>query len=789
MQAFQTRKLDFEPRRGVYVKITDLLDDKEFAVEPELIDYMEDLDLIYRTLCGILFNFVPQSGHPGGSISSGRIVECLLYHTMNYNMGDPDDRAADIISYAAGHKAMGLYSMWALRNELIRQYDESLLPSDIRKQMRLEDLLGFRRNPTQRTPLFKQFQAKPLDGHPSPLVPFVKLSTGASGVGVASSFGLGFAARDYFGKDAPFVHLIEGEGGLTPGRTHEAMSAASTAQVNNIVLHLDWNQASIDSDHVCREDGKPGEYVQWAPMEYAYLHDWNVIQVPDGFDFRQILAAQRLATRTLNDQPTFIVYRTIKGWQYGIEGKGSHGAGHKFCSDEFYAFMKPFEDRYQIQFPRFSGEKTDDNIEKVYYEYLMVIRDTLTKVPELVQALGKNLQNSAARLSGLSRKPRPNVPEVSRLYGFKPDEIPTEMITPPGEATTLRASLGSVLNYLNKASGGAVFACAADLLGSTSIKDTNIGFSDGFWNAVSNSESRLLAIGGICEDSMGALVSGISAFGKAIGAASSYGAFIAALEHIPARLHGIGQQAARDYNDAPFNPFLLVCAHVGLKTGEDGPTHADPQPLQLLQENFPPGVMITLTPWDPNELWPVVMAALNRRPAVIAPFVTRPVEKIFDRKQLNLPPLEAAAKGVYAVRKADTSQSKYHGTIVIQGSGVMNAFVEDVLPRLNESGLNMNVFYVTSAELFEALPTDEQEAIFPQRLKQEAMGITGFTLPTLHRWIRSEEGTRRTLHAFRHGRFPGSGQAHKVLEEANLHGEGQWQAVREYARWMEEQGR
>ena len=33
-----------------------------------------------------------------------------------------------------------------------------------------------------------------------------------------------------------------------------------------------------------------------------------------------------------------------------------------------------------------------------------------------------------------------------------------------------------------------------------------------------------------------------------------------------------------------------------LKTGEDGPTHADPQCLQLIQENFPPGIMVTLTP-------------------------------------------------------------------------------------------------------------------------------------------------------------------------------------------------
>jgi transketolase len=784
MQTVQTRKLDFGPRRAVYVDITDLLHDHEFAVDEALVSQLEELDVIYRTLCGVLYNFVPQSGHPGGSISSGRIVEALLYHTMRYNMSDPDDLTADIISYAAGHKAMGLYAMWALRNEILRQYDARLLPSDVRKQMRLEDLLGFRRNPTQHTPLFKEFQAKPLDGHPSPLVPFVKLSTGASGVGVPSSFGLGFAVRDYFGNDAPFVHVIEGEGGLTPGRTHEAMAAAATAQVNNIILHLDWNQASIDSDQVCREGEIPGDYVQWDPMEYAFLHDWNVIQVPRGFDFRQILTAQKVATRKLNDQPTAIIYRTIKGWQYGIEGKGSHGAGHAFCSEAFYAFLKPFEERFGVQFPRFTGEKSDEKIEALFYDYLLIIRDTIGANAELVQTLGKCLQGAAQNLAQLHRQPRPNAPEVNRLYRFKPAEIPPELITPPGASTTLRASLGNVLNYLNKASGGAVFAGSADLFGSTSIKNANDGFPDGFWNAVTNTDSRLMTIGGICEDAMGALMSGISAFGKAIGVGSSYAAFIAALEHIAARLHGIGQQAKHDYNDAPYNPFILVCAHAGLKTGEDGPTHADPQPLQLLQENFPRGVMITLTPWDPNEMWPLLVAALNQRPAIIAPFVTRPTEKIFDREKLHLPPLEAAAQGVYAVRKADPTRSEYHGTLVIQGSGVMNTFVGEVLPQIDEHRLNMNIFYITSVELFNMLPVAEQEAIFPPQLRLEAMGITGFTMPTLHRWIWSEEGQRRTLYPFRESRYLGSGQAHKVLEEANLHGAGQWQAIRDYAHWM-----
>lgn len=788
MLNISTTKFEFGPRRGVYADIGKLSSGPDLKADPKWLSALEELDLIYRTLCAVLYNYVPTSGHPGGSISSGRGVEMLLYHIMNYNIGDPDDITADIISYAAGHKALGLYAMWALRNEVCRQYKEKLLPQDLKRQLRLEDLLGFRRNPTQNTPLFKQYRCKALDGHPTPLMPFVRLATGASGVGLASSFGLAFAARDYFGQDAPFVHVMEGEGGLTPGRTQEAMAAAATAQVNNIVLHIDWNQASIDSNRVCRDGDKPGEYVQWDPLEYGYIHDWNVLFVPNGFDFQQVLAAQKIATSKLNQQPTAVVYRTIKGWQYGIEGRLSHGAGHKFDSPEFYTALKPFEQRFGLEFPHFSGDKSEANVEKYYWDSLLVLRQALQKHPAIVQTLGPGFEDSAERLHSLKRKARAGGPDVEKLYSFKPEQIPPQLVKAPGAVDTLRGALGNVLSYLNKASHGAIFATAADLCGSTSIKTANDGFPEGFWNAASNLDCRLLALGGICEDCMGALASGIAAFGKSIAAASSYGAFIAALEHIGARLHGIGQQNRRDYDGQPFRPFILVCAHAGLKTGEDGPTHADPQALQLLQENFPAGVMITLTPWDPNELWPLVVAALNRRPAVIAPFVTRPNETILDRDTYKLPSLAAAAKGVYAVRRADRSQPKYHGTLVLQGSCVMNDFVAKVLPALDEQKLNLNVFYVSSSELFMALAEKEREEIFPHALKQEALGITGFTLPTLQRWIHSEEGLARSLHPFRHGRFPGSGQAHKVLEEAGIDAGAQLAAIRDYARWMEEQG-
>ncbi len=777
-----TKKFDFAPRRGYYAEIGP----KEAKSIPEdRVKMFDDFDLIYRTLCGILYNFVPKSGHPGGSISSGKIVEGVLFSSMKYRMGDPECQEADIISYAAGHKAMGLYAMWALRNECCRVSNPGMLPGPER-QLRLEDLLGFRRNPTQETPLFKKYNAKPLDGHPTPLTPFVRLSTGASGVGVTTSFGLGFGAMDMYGKDTPFLHVIEGEGGMTPGRVSEAMATAATAQMWNIIMHVDWNQASIDSNHVCRDGAEPGDYVQWMPAEFCYLHDWNVITVENGHDIAQVLTAQKYAMENINTQPTAIIYRTIKGWKYGIEGRKSHGAGHDFCSEEFRNTLKPLEERFGVAFPEWCADKTPTSIEGNFYDYLMEIRKILETNTELASFFGNLLKEADENLTKAGRKIRDGAPDISAIYAdeISAMDIPEELTYEVGGSQTLRAALGEALSYLNKKSNGAILAASADLIGSTSINMAANGFPEGFFNAVSNPGARLLSIGGICEDAMGGIMAGVSTYGGHIGAGSSYGAFIAALQHITARLHGIGQQMKRDYNGDPFNPWLLVCAHAGLKTGEDGPTHADPQALQLLQENFPQGILITLTPWDPQEMYPMLITALKKRPAVIAPFVTRPNEKIFDRAALGMPPATAAVKGIYAMRRGDRTKKPYHGTLVLQGSGITNTFVDEVLPRIIEADLNMNIVYIASAELFDMLPIEEQHEIYPEVCSLEAMGMTGLTLPTMMRWVTSEEGRRRTVHAFRKGHYLGSGQAHKVFEEAELHGEGQWKAVKEYADYM-----
>ncbi|MFH1530413.1 MAG: hypothetical protein ABIK09_06720 [Pseudomonadota bacterium] len=779
--------MSFGPRRGVVIDIGE-----ETAAPTGDLRALEVLDRFYRALCAVLFNYAPMSGHPGGSISSGRMVAGLLFRGMDYDLSTPDRVDADVISYAAGHKALGLYAMWALRDEIARMAATELLPDDPAHRLRFEDLLGFRRNPTTSTTQFRHLGAKALDGHPTPAIPFVRLATGASGVGLAASVGLALAARDIFGADAPRVHVIEGEGGLTPGRVAEALAAAGTASLDNLVLHVDWNQSSIDSDRVCREGDAPGDYVQWEPAELLHLHDWNVIRVPDGTNLALVLAAQRRAATLDNGQPTAVVYRTVKGWRYGVEGRASHGGGHAMCSEGFYQTLAPLwegrprPDSSALEMAKDAlptcqgiacgGGAQPDTVEACYWETLEVVRGALAAETDAVERLGAHLCRARERLDAWGRAPREDGPRRAAVFTAAASrKAPEGMVPAPGTDATLRGALGDALGHLNRVSDGALLAAAADLLDSTSVRKAAAEFPPGFWNARTNPGSRLLSTGGICEDAMAGILTGVSSFGRHIGVGSSYGAFLAPLGHISARLHAIGQQAQGERFAHAFDPAILVCGHAGLETGEDGPTHADPQALQLLQGNFPPGTLITLTPWEPREIWPLLAAALKARPAVIAPFVTRPAVPVLDRAALGLAPADAAVTGVYRLRSA---QGEGDGVLVLQGSGVTYAFVQGALPALEAEGIDLHVYVVVSEELFDRLPEQEHKRIYPPDHAARAMGITGFTLPTMYRWITSPGGRAATLHPFRAGHYLGSGPAATVLKQAGLGGDGQLAAIR-----------
>lgn len=764
-------------KRAVFVDVTDYAENPAYRIALNEAAILERLDVVYRALIALLYNYVPSSGHPGGSISSGRMVSHLLYKTMLYDFTRPQEDAADIISYAAGHKALGLYAMWALRNECVRMDAPELLPASEAQQLRLEDLLGIRHNNKQGTPLFTKFHAKPLGGHPEPITPFVRTSTGASGVGLASAVGLALAAADAYGENSPRVHIIEGEGGLTAGRVSEAIAMAATAQLKNAIFHIDWNQASIESERVTAENNQPGEYVQWTPMELFYMQDCNVIYVPNGHDFNQICVAQKLAAQINNHQPTAIIYRTVKGWKYGLEGKASHGSGHKFCSEEFYKSLSEFEQTFSEKFPRFEGEKTLENMEKYYWESLLVIRRVLESDAQIRQFVVAQLKASAQQLARANRAVRPTLGDAQKLYQFNAAQAPADFTFEVGKPYTTRGVLGKTLSYLNKETGGTLFVGSADLYGSTGAGATADGFAAGYFNALSNPSSRRISAGGICEDGMSAVCSGISSFGRHMAVASSYGAFLA-FEHVAARLHAIGVQASREVGLHP-NTLVLFNGHASLPTGEDGPTHADPQSLQLVQDNFPKGACITITPLEVDEIWPLVTTALAKRPAIFAPFVIRPSAVFMDRAKLGIDPALAAIKGVYYLHRAKQSQA---GTVFVQGAGIGRIVVEDVLPEiLAGKAPDVNIIYVASRELFELLPQEEQDQLVPPALMQRAMGLTDFTLPTLDCWLHSQQGRAHALYPHKNGRYLGSGVGAKVYAEAGMDGASVLAAIRAYA--------
>jgi len=162
---------------------------------------------------------------------------------------------------------------------------------------------------------------------------------------------------------------------------------------------------------------------------------------------------------------------------------------------------------------------------------------------------------------------------------------------------------------------------------------------------------------------------------------------------------------------------------------------------------------------------------------VLAAYVTRPSEVILDRAALGLAPPEAAVKGVYKLLAAN---GRPDATVVYQGSEVAYAFAGGVLPRLREKGINLDVYYVASAELFDRLDEEEKRAIFPYSAASSAMMFSGFTPATTYRWIMSERGREFTMYPWKAGNFLGSGPGDVCLEQAGMHAEAQLDLIQRF---------
>ncbi|MBI2932056.1 MAG: transketolase [Planctomycetes bacterium] len=226
------------------------------------------------------------SGHPTTCLSSAEIVAVLFFHEMRFDPKDPRARNVDSFVLSKGHAAPILWA--ALREAGAISEDPTTL---------------------------RAFTS-PLEGHPTPLCPWVKIATGSLGQGLSASCGIAWARRhDMLGAR---VYCLMGDGETAEGSVWEAAQFAAHNALDNLCAVVDINALGQSGATMLRHDVEA----------YARRFDafgWNSVIV-DGHSIAELIGAFEKA-RAAKGRPTVVLARTLKGKGVGfLEGKeGWHG--------------------------------------------------------------------------------------------------------------------------------------------------------------------------------------------------------------------------------------------------------------------------------------------------------------------------------------------------------------------------------------------------------------------------------------------------------------------------------
>ena len=245
----------------------------------EVLDETIDLALNYR-----------QSGHPGGSRSKVHLfLSLLLSGAMRWDLRRPWRPFGDRFVLSAGHTVPLVYCTLAVLNEVLRARHERdprpefAFPDDGRWALTWEDLLLLRRRGGLAG--HAEMEGKTL---------FLKFNTGPSGHGMPPSAGEAVALK-LAGAEEVKVFVVEGEGGLTPGASHETRNSAWGLGLSNLVFLIDWNDYGID-------DVAIHEVVPGTPETWFGAYDWRITGTMDGSEWRPVTRAVLEAARGDNPE-------------------------------------------------------------------------------------------------------------------------------------------------------------------------------------------------------------------------------------------------------------------------------------------------------------------------------------------------------------------------------------------------------------------------------------------------------------------------------------------------------
>jgi len=731
--------------------------------------YEKIKDLIDQNL-DFMFNY-RQSGHPGGSRSKVQaFVTLLLDGAMRWDIRHPQKRYADRFILGAGHTIPLVYSTLAVFNEALRikhqqTGDPKYQLQEPKYTLSWEDLVGFRRKGGLSG--HAEMEGKTL---------FLKFNTGPSGHGTAASVGLAVALKRAK-ADGVKVFVLEGEGGLTPGSTHEAANSAYGLALDNLFMLVDWNDYGID--------GHPfSSIVAGSPADWFAPHGWQTFDAGSGEDWQSLGSAFSQMTQQDNPdkRPRMAWFKTRKGRGYKMYDNASHGSVHPMNSDLFWETKKEFMQTYGVTFAGY-GQKAPTDQEAISAEFkenLKIVAQVLASDQQLVDFLADRLvelgESVPSSIKGsVVEGPSPFSDPV--LYDVK--SYPQSLFAPAGSKAPNRAALakwGAWINAYGKKQYNRplVIASSADLSGSTNIA----GFADDFedvkgygWFERTGSSDGVLLPQGITEFVNAGITVGLasvnfseephSQFNGFWGATSTYGSFSYLLYGMLRLYSQIDQDCELEVGKA-----IYVAGHSGPETADDSRTHFGifaPAVTQL----FPDGHVINLYPWEHNEVPVLLAAALAlKKPSIVILHLTRPAIEIPDRQALGMASHFEAAKGAYVVRDYNPAQ-KPMGTFYVQGTSAMANLVK-ILPSLEKKKLNIKIVYVASPQLFALQDEAYKKQIVTEFDKANSTLITTSGKRLMSEFTFSDKAIEYAISSDWDNRWRTGGTLEEVLEEAHL---------------------
>ena len=127
------------------------------------------------------------SGHPTSSLSAADLMAVLLAGHLRYDFAHPDDPANDHLIFSKGHASPLVYALFKAAGAIS---DDELMT-------------------------FRKFGSK-LEGHPTPVLPWVDVATGSLGQGLPIGVGIALAGKRPL--DAPYhVWVLVGDSETAEG--------------------------------------------------------------------------------------------------------------------------------------------------------------------------------------------------------------------------------------------------------------------------------------------------------------------------------------------------------------------------------------------------------------------------------------------------------------------------------------------------------------------------------------------------------------------------------------------